>query len=89
MRHQSAASLVVISAVMVLAGGSFGPAPAALAHGAVDDALFPSPRRDTAPAGRDWHRHVRGGLHAEPIVLRDAAESSWCRPAGRACRTGS
>lgn len=40
MRHQSAASLVVISAVMVLAGGSFGPAPAALAHGASTTLYF-------------------------------------------------
>lgn len=40
MRHQSAASLVVISAVMVLAGGSFGPVPAALAHGASTTLYF-------------------------------------------------
>ena len=39
MRHQSAASLVVISAVMVLAGGSFGPAPAAFPHSAASKAL--------------------------------------------------
>ncbi len=40
MRHQSAASLVVISAVMVLAGGSFGPAPAAFPHSASTTLYF-------------------------------------------------
>lgn len=40
MRHQSAASLVVISAVTVLVGGSFLPAPAAFAQNASTTLYF-------------------------------------------------
>ena len=70
MRKQSARSLFAASVAVVVACGLAGPSWVAFAHGPVTTLYFVRHGETQRRLRCDRHRHVRGGLYADAIVLR-------------------